>query len=152
MTLSSIFYRFRVTLVKFKYWSKFHVNIITGSRVMTTFIYKGSTRNPEIGNTLVWVFPNIWRLGQVGDTKFSTKVSNKKLLNASNAKVTAFTIPELLRENHQGGGGGVRWKYSPTLIRVKKWLQRRRFPVKFVKFLRKPFFKERLWWLLLELW
>ena len=48
-----------VSLVKFSYWSMFHVNIITGSSVMTIFFYKGLTRNPEIGNTLVWVFPNI---------------------------------------------------------------------------------------------
>ena len=37
---------------------------------------------PEIGNTPVWVLPNIWRLGRVMDTKFGTNVSNKMLLNA----------------------------------------------------------------------
>ena len=30
---------------------QFHNNIITGSGVMTIFVYKGLTRNPEIGNT-----------------------------------------------------------------------------------------------------
>ena len=40
-----------LTLVKFSYWSKFHVNIITGSGVMTTFVCKGLTRDAEIGNT-----------------------------------------------------------------------------------------------------
>ena len=39
---------------------------------MTIFVYKGLTRNSEIGNARVWVFPNIWRLGQVRDTKFGT--------------------------------------------------------------------------------
>ena len=29
------------------------VNIMTGSGVMTIFVYKGLTRNPEIGNTPV---------------------------------------------------------------------------------------------------
>ena len=43
----------RVSLVKFSYWSKFHVHIITGSGVMTIFICKGFTRNLESGNTHV---------------------------------------------------------------------------------------------------
>ena len=38
------------------------VNIITGSGIMAIFFYKGLTRNSEIGNTTVWVLPNIWRL------------------------------------------------------------------------------------------
>ena len=42
-----------VSFVKFSYWSKFHVNIISGSGIMTILFYKGLTRNPEIGNTLV---------------------------------------------------------------------------------------------------
>ena len=40
-----------VSLVKFGYWLKFHVNIITGSGVTIILCYKGLTRNPEIGNT-----------------------------------------------------------------------------------------------------
>ena len=42
---------------------------MTGSGVMKTFVYKGLTINPEIENTNVWVFHNIWRLGQVRDTQ-----------------------------------------------------------------------------------
>ena len=45
------FGNFFVFLVKFSYWSKFQVNIITGSGIMTILFYKGLTRNPEIGNT-----------------------------------------------------------------------------------------------------
>ena len=56
---------------------------MTGSGFMTIFIYKGLSRNPEIGNTLVCVLHNIWRLGQVRDTKFGTNFSNKMLLNAA---------------------------------------------------------------------
>ena len=78
-----IFERCRVSLLKFSYWFKFHVNVITGSGVMTIFIFKGLTRNPEIGNTPVCVLPNIWRLGQVRDTTFGTNVSNRMLLNAA---------------------------------------------------------------------
>ena len=51
-----------VSIVKFSYWSKFHVNFITGSGVMIISFYKGLTRNLEIRNTPVWVFLNIWRL------------------------------------------------------------------------------------------
>ena len=47
------FLTFFVFLVKVSYLPKFHVNIITGSGVMTISFYKGLTRNPEIGNTPV---------------------------------------------------------------------------------------------------
>ena len=70
-------------LFKFSYWSKCYVNNITGYGVMTIFFYKGSTRNPEIGNNPMWVLPNIWRLGWVRDIKFYKNVSNKMLLNAA---------------------------------------------------------------------
>ena len=85
-----------VFLVKFSFWSKFHVSIITGSGVMTISFYMWLTRNLEIGNTHVWVLPNIWRLGRVRDTKFSTDVSNKTLLNAENVKVSMFKYILLL--------------------------------------------------------
>ena len=93
MTSSSIFFcRCFVSLVKFSYWSKFHVNIITGSVVTTIFFYKGLTRNPKIGNTLVWVLPNIWRLGryQIWDAKFGRDVSNEIILNAAKCRDYSF--------------------------------------------------------------
>ena len=74
---SQSFWRCFVSLVKF------HVNIITSSWIMTIFFHKGMTRNPEIGNTSVWGFPNIWRLGRVMDTKFGTSVFDRILLNAA---------------------------------------------------------------------
>ena len=98
----TFFWRSRVSLIKFSYWSKFHVNIITGSGVITIFVYKGLTRNPEIGNTLVWVLPNIWRLGRVRDTIFGTNALMKSYWLLQNARVTAFTVFQLLRENQQG--------------------------------------------------
>ena len=58
---------------------------------MTIFVYKGLTRNPEIGNIPVWVLPNIWRLDWVSNNKFRTNVANEKLLNAENGRVTAST-------------------------------------------------------------
>ena len=96
-----------ISLVKFSYWSKFHVNFITCSRVMTISFYNGLTKNLEIRNTPVWILPNTWRLGQVRNTTFGTNISNKMLLNASNARVTAFTVSELLKENQEGGGGKI---------------------------------------------
>ena len=33
--------------------SQFYNHIITGSGVVTIFVYKGLTRNPEVGNTTV---------------------------------------------------------------------------------------------------
>ena len=95
---SAKFWRFLVYLVNFSSSSNFHVNIITSSGVMTIFFYKELTRNPEIGNSLVWVLPNIWRLEGVGDTKFGTNVS---ITMFPNPKVTAFTVSGLLWENQQ---------------------------------------------------
>ena len=54
------------------------------------FFYKGLTRNPEIGNTPLWVLPNIWRLGRVMDTKFGANVSNRMLLNAAKFQGYSF--------------------------------------------------------------
>ena len=52
-----------VSIVNFRYWCKFHINIIIGCGVITISFCKGLTRNPEIGNTPVWILQNIWRLG-----------------------------------------------------------------------------------------
>ena len=98
----SFFWHCFISLMKFSYWSKCHINIITGSGVMTIFIYKGLTRKLEIGNTPVWVLPNIWRLGKVGYIKVSTNLLIKCGWMLQNARVTAFTVSELLRENKQG--------------------------------------------------
>ena len=91
-----------VSLVKFSYWCKFHVNIITGFVVMATFFYKALTRNPEIRNTPVWVFPNIWRLGKLGIPNLAQMSVRKWYWMLQNAKVAAFTVSELLWENQQG--------------------------------------------------
>ena len=97
---------------------KLHVNIITGSGIMTIFFYKGLTRNPEIGNSPVWILLYVWRLGRVREIKFVTNVTNKMLLNA--ARVTAFTIFELLKENQQGRRGGGKITTPATQIRVNE--------------------------------
>ena len=81
MASSSVFPCFRVFLVWFSNWSNFHVNIITGSRTMAIFVSKGLTRNPYIGNTFIWVLPNIWRLWRVRETKFGMHECWITLLN-----------------------------------------------------------------------
>ena len=100
------FWRGFVSLVISSYWSKFQVNIITGSGIMTIFFYKGLARNPEIGNTPVWVLPNIWRLGRVMDTKFGTNVSNRMLLNA--VKFQGYSFYRFWVINWKPTGGGVK--------------------------------------------
>ena len=103
-----------VSLVKFSYWSKFHVNIITGSGIMTIFFYKRLTRNPEIGNTPVWVLPNIWRLGRVMDTKFGMNVSNRMLLNA--AKFQGYSSYRFWVIKGKPTGEGVKLPHPPPRL------------------------------------
>ena len=97
---TKFFWQCFVSLVKFSYWTKFHVNIITGSRIMTIFFYKGLTRNPEIGNTPIWFrdwsklwIPNLARMSLI-----------ECYWMLQNSRVTAFTVFELLRENQLGWG------------------------------------------------
>ena len=99
----NFFWRCFVSIVKFNYWSKLYVNIMTGSGTMTIFFYTGLTRNPEIGNTPVWVFSFIWRLGWVMDTKFGTNVSNRMLLN--NAKCQGYSFYGFWVGKTNWGGG-----------------------------------------------
>ena len=93
-----------VSLVKFSYWSKFHANIITGSGIMAILFYKGLTRNPIIGNSPLWVLPNIWRLGGVMDTKFGTSVSNRILLNAAKFQGYSFFRFWVIKRKPTGKG------------------------------------------------
>ena len=109
-----IFWRYFVSLVNFSYLYKFHVNIISGSGIMTILFYKGLTRNPEIGNTSLWILPNSWRLGQVRDKKFSMNVSNKILLNAAKCQGYSFYCFWVIKGIPTGGGVKL-----PTDIRVK---------------------------------
>ena len=102
-----------VSLVKFSCWFKFHVNIITDSGVGTIFVYKGLARNTEIGNTPMTVLPNIWRLGQVKDTKFGTNVSNEKLLKALKCKDYSFYCFWVIQGKPTRGG-----KITPNQISV----------------------------------
>ena len=106
-----------VSLVKFSYLSKSHVNMVTGSGIMTIFFYKGLTRNPEIGNTPVWVLPNIWRLGWVMDTKLGTNVSNRMLLYAAKVQGYSSYCFWVIKRKPTGGGGVI----SPSSLHTQIW-------------------------------
>ena len=71
MASSSNYFKVFFSLAKLRYWCKFHVNIITGSGVMTIYYLKGLSRSLEIGYIPVLVLPNTQRLGLVKDTKLS---------------------------------------------------------------------------------
>ena len=86
----------------FSYWSKFYVNLITGSEIMIIFFYKGLTKKPEIGSTKF--SHNILTLGRVKNTKFGTDVSNEILLNAEKYRFYHIWV---IKENHQGWVGKI---------------------------------------------
>ena len=99
------FWRCFVSLVKFSHWSKFHVNIVTGSGIMTILFYKGLTRNPETGNNPVWVLPiYLERLGRVVGTKYGTNVSKKMLLNATKFQGYSLYRSWVIKGKPTGGG------------------------------------------------
>ena len=63
------------------------------------------TKNPEIGNTPIWVLPNIWRLRRVSDTKFGTNVSDEMLPNAAKCQVYSFYRFWVIKGKPTGQGG-----------------------------------------------
>ena len=97
----NFFWPYSISLVKYSYWPKFHVNIMTG--VTKIFAYKGLTRNLEIINTPVWVLLSILRLGQVRDTEFGPNVSKKMLLNAPKCQSYGFYRFWVIKGKPAGG-------------------------------------------------
>ena len=104
-----------VSFVKFNYWSKFPLNIITRSGVMTIYFYKGLTRNPEITDTPVWILPNIWRMGRVPVP--NSDGLNKMLLNAAKCQGYSFYCFWVIKGKPTGGK-----KLPLAQIRVNYWL------------------------------
>ena len=109
MTSKSFFLRCFVFLVKFSYLSKFHVNIITGSGIMTIFFYKEFTRNPENRKCPRLSFAQYLETGANMDTELCTNVSNRMLLNAAKFQVYSFYRFWVIKKKPngmEGGGGG----------------------------------------------
>ena len=65
------FWRHHTSLVKFRWWPKFHVNINTGSGVMTSFIYEGLDQKSGSRNLKIWILFNVRQPERVTDTIFS---------------------------------------------------------------------------------
>ena len=84
------------------------------------------TKNQEIGNTPIWVLPNIWRLRRVSDTKFGTNVSDEMLLTATKCQGYSFYRFWVIKgkPTGEGAGGKITLPPSPTTtttqIRVNK--------------------------------
>ena len=58
---------------------------------------------PEIGNTPVWVLPNIWRLEQVKDVRLGTNVSNEILLKLAKCMSYSFYHFWVIKVKPTGG-------------------------------------------------
>ena len=99
----NLFWRCFVSLVKFSYWSKFHVNIITASVIMTIFFYKGwpEIRKSEIPPSEFCPMSGDW--GELWIPNLVQMFQIEFYWMLQNFRVTAFTIFELLRENQLGG-------------------------------------------------
>ena len=102
-----------VSLFKFSYWSKFHVNIITYFGVMTISFYMDwpEIQRSEIAPSEICPISGDWRKLQIPNLARTSLIKCYWMLQ--NARVTAFIVAELLRENQQGG------KITPSQIRVK---------------------------------
>ena len=101
-------YFWRCFFVKFSYRSKFDVNIITGFGVMkTSFLsYENflrdwlEIRKPEIARSELCPLSGEW--GELGIPNLVRTSLIKSYWMLQNARVTAFTVSELLREYQQG--------------------------------------------------
>ena len=92
----------------------FLLSLVTGPNFMSisslvlklwqiSFIYKGLNKNTEIGNTPVWILPNIWRLGWVKNTKLGTNASNTMLLKVAKCHGYSFYCFWVIKGKPTGG-------------------------------------------------
>ena len=98
-----VFWRGFVSLVTFSDCSKFHVNIITGSGIMTNFFLRDWTeiRKSEIPPSEVCPMYGDWDELRISNL---TRMSLIKCCwMPQNSRVTAFTVFELLSENQLEG-------------------------------------------------
>ena len=119
--------------VKFSYWSKFLVNIITGSGVMIVFVYKGLTSILEIGNPPSEVCPTSVDWDESGSINLARMSLIKSYWILQNAwyfynfffKITTFAVSEWLRKKQHGlklrPTTQIRVKISCTSISVFSW-------------------------------
>ena len=112
-----ILWRSLVSLVKFSYWSKFPFNIITGSGFMTIFSFQFSSVSSKSGNrnNPVWVLPISGGLRELGIPDLARISLIKCYWMMQSARVTVFTVTELLREKQ-----GVKLPTHPNQIKIKE--------------------------------
>ena len=107
-----MFWHCFVSLIKFSYWSKFHVNIFIGSEIMTIFFIRDwpEIRKLEIPTSKFCPISGDW------DELWIPHLARMSLIECywmlQNSRVTAFTVFKLLRENQLGG------KITPTPPRL----------------------------------
>ena len=97
--LMLLFFDVSLFMSCYVYWSKFHLNIITGSGVMTIFVYKRLTKNQENVNTHSEFCPISGELRKRTIPNLVEMCLMKSYLLLQNARFIAFTASELLREN-----------------------------------------------------
>ena len=102
--IAKFFWHCYVSLVKFSYWFKFHVNIFTSSRVLWQFSFIRDwpeIRKSEIPLSEFCRISGDW--GELGTSKLARMSLIKCYWMLQYTRVTAVTIPELFREDEQGG-------------------------------------------------
>ena len=111
------FWRCFVSLVKFSYWFKIHVNIITGSGIMTIFFIRDwpEIRKSEIPPSEFCPISGDW--GKLWIPNLARMSPIKYYWMLQNSRVTALTVFELLRENQLGVK--LPSTHPPTQVRVK---------------------------------
>ena len=90
-----------ISFVRFSYWSKFHVKIITCSGAMTIPFYNGLTRilKTEIPPSEFCQISWDWR--ELGLTKLVQMSLIQCYWMLQKVRVTAFTVSELLKRNQR---------------------------------------------------
>ena len=101
MTLSLIFWYSRVSLVYFSYWSKFHVNIMTDSELWPFSFIKDWPETRKSETHLCDFCPVSRERRELGILKLARMRLMKYYWILKNARVTSFTISELLKENQK---------------------------------------------------
>ena len=99
----NFFWHCFVSLSKFSYWSKFHVNIIIGFGVITILFIRDWSKIRESEIPLSEFCPISGYYGKSGH-KFGANVSNKMLLNAVKCQGYRFYCFWVIKGKSTGGG------------------------------------------------
>ena len=95
-----------------------------------------------------WYFCNINESGWFLKLLSRNKVPNNNLLKSVQKQPHADVLQDVLQGVLKSFATVKHMRWSLFLIKLKKRLQYRCFPMNIAKFLRTAFFTENLWWLL----